>query len=313
MTNAILMTLKKVCHDFGIGSFQEIKTRLGGLANLILKIQTSKGFYVVRFLKKEIGIDRIVYAYSMISMLYEGGVPVLKPLLNNNGSSYAQYHNNIIQVIPFIEASSFQWKPTQAYYSGQILRKFHQTLITVDKSPRVTGVYRYYDLDPITIMKGLKDEGHSLPKQNISVLNGIYTLINQYSFDMSGLPKTVIHGDWNHWNQLYKENGEVECVLDFDSLQKGERIFDVAYALYFFLIQNQNESIAREFLRGYGRLTEQEINLLPILIAKIGFFFGIFVDHGEFELVRNSPQLEWCLSGQGMRTIEALCVREGKI
>ena len=305
------MTLKKICRDFDIGRFKKKKSRLDSLANSVLKIQTSKGYYVVRLLKNnQIGIDRLVYAYTIMSILSEADIPVIKPLLNDKGSCISRYNGNLVQVTPFVEAASFQWLPEQVYYSGQMLRKFHHALTTVEESPKSIGVYKYVDLDVKTIIERLKLKGSTQSRQEISAINDFYKLLNQHSFNMSGLPKTIIHGDWHPTNQLYKQNGEVQCVLDFDSLQKGERIFDVAFALYFFLILHENERMSGEFLKGYGSLTFQEINNLPILIAKIGFFLGIFGGHEVFQLARNKSQLEWSLSEQGIGTIKALCVRE---
>ena len=115
-----------------------------------------------------------------------------------------------------------------------MLCKMHQALTTVQESPKSTGVYQYYQLDPLSIMKLLTERGHDLPSHEGSDIDDFYTLINQHSIETSELPMTIIHGDWNPWNQLYTENCEVNCVMDFDSLQLGERVFDLAYALYFF-------------------------------------------------------------------------------
>jgi Ser/Thr protein kinase RdoA (MazF antagonist) len=109
---------------------------------------------------------------------------------------------------------------------------------------------------------------------------------------------------------LYKRNGEVCCVMDFDTLQRGERVFDVAYALYFYLIQHGDVALGRGFLKGYGSLTEEEITVLPILIARVGLYFGILVEEGEFQFARNKARLEWVISAQGRRTLQRFCSRD---
>jgi Ser/Thr protein kinase RdoA (MazF antagonist) len=98
--------------------------------------------------------------------------------------------------------------------------------------------------------------------------------------------------------------------MDFDTLQRGERVFDVAYALHFFLIQRRNEMVTREFLKGYGALTQGEIDVLPFLIAKISLFFGILVKYGEFQFERNLDQMKWVISEQGRNKIQEFCIRE---
>lgn len=302
--------LRRICKEYGIGNLQKIESKLGGFVNMNLKIHTCKGKYVVRIFLEDIEQERLDYAYAIVLKLSNASVPALTPILNQEGLYYSRYKDYLVQVTPFVEGSPFEWLTKQAYNSGQMLCKMHQALTTVQESPKSTGVYQYYQLDPLSIMIQLTERGHDLPSHEGSDIDDYYTLINQHSIETSELPMTIIHGDWNPWNQLYTENCEVNCVMDFDSLQLGERVFDVAYALYFFLIQHQNESLGREFLKGYGCLTQQEIIVLPILIAKIGLFFGLFVGHGEFEFAKNKPRLEWILSDQGMAAIQSLCLRD---
>jgi Ser/Thr protein kinase RdoA (MazF antagonist) len=290
---------------------QKVETILGGgYVNMNLKVCTSKGKYVIRLFLRDIEQERLDYAYSIVSKLSKVGTPALMPILNHKGLSYSRYKDYVVQVTPFIEASLFQWIPEQAYHSGQMLCKMHQVLTTVEESPKSTGIYQYYHLDPLSIMKRLKEIGHTLPHCEGSAIDDYYQLMNQHVIETSHLPMTIIHGDWNPWNQLYKENNEVRCFMDFDTLQRGERVFDVAYALYFFLIQHQNEFLGKEFLKGYGCLTQQEISILPILIAKIGLFFGIFVEYGDFQFARNKSRLEWVISEQGRMTIQGFCSRD---
>ncbi|WML39949.1 phosphotransferase [Neobacillus sp. OS1-2] len=287
---------------------QQVESLLGGgYINANLKICASKGKYVLRIYLRDFELERLQYANLVISKLSAAGIPALQPIQNQQGVSYTRYKNYMVQVTPFVEASPFQWIPAQAYHSGQILCRMHHTLSTIKESPSSTGVYQYYHLDPISITERLKEGGEPLPYREGMVIADFYSLINQHVIDTSNLPMTIIHGDWNPSNQLYKDTNEVCCFMDFDTLQRGERIFDVAYALYFFLIHYQSEALGWAFLKGYGALTKQEINVLPVLIAKIGLFFGILVENGEFQFARNKPKLDWVISEEGRMTIQGYC------
>ena len=303
--------LRRLCKEFEIGQLVEVEDFLsGGYINVNLKIRTSKGKYVVRIFLVDMELERLQHAYRIISMLSKEGLPALLPLLNHDGHPYTMYKGYLVQVTPFIEAAPFQWFPLQAYHSGKMLRKIHQNLTSVKESLKATGGYQYYQLDPISLMHQLKENGHTGASHENVEFEKFYALMNQHAIDTSNLPKTIIHGDWNPWNQLYNQNGEVQCFMDFDTLQRGERIFDVAYALYFFLIQQHNEELGKEFLKGYGGLTNQEINVLPVLIAKISLYFGILVDQGDFQFTRNKAQMEWVISEQGRSTVQGFCIRE---
>ncbi|MDF2790179.1 MAG: putative homoserine kinase type (protein kinase fold)-like protein [Neobacillus sp.] len=302
--------LKRVCREFRIGRLQEVEDILGGgYINGNLKIRTTKGSFVVRIFLRKVEEARLHYAYSIVSKLAEEGVPALLPLLNTEGLSYTNYKEFVVQITPFVEASRFQWVPEQAYYSGKTLRRMHDTLIGIGNGPKSTGVYHYFRLNPATMMQELIKDGHTLPNHEGNAIDDFYRLLETSAINKSNLPKTIIHGDWNPSNQLFNENHEVCSFMDFDTLQQAERIFDVAYALYFFLIQRRNEMVTQEFLKGYGPLTQEEIEVLPFLIAKIGLHFGILVKSGEFQFERDLDQLKWVISEQGRKTVQEFCIR----
>ncbi|MEH7273550.1 phosphotransferase enzyme family protein [Neobacillus vireti] len=302
--------LKRLCREYKIGRLLEVEDLLGGgYINANLKIRTSKGKYVVRIFLKEVEEDQLQYAYSIVSELSKAGAPALLPLLNQNGLPYARYKEFIVQITPFVEANRFLSVPEQAYHSGKMLRRIHGTLASIMESPKSTGVYHYYQLDPTSIMKSLQEEGHTLPRHKGTAIDNLFRMLHPLVIDTSNLPKTIIHGDWNPSNQLYRENNEVHCFLDFDTLQRGERIFDVAYALYFFLIQKRNKVLCQAFLKGYGGLTKQEISVLPNLIVRIGLYFAILVDQGDFKFARNKVQMEWLISDKGRKTVQGFCIR----
>jgi len=306
-----LKDLKRVCRKFGIGELQEVEDLLsGGYINANLKIRTSKGKFVVRIFLKEMEKVRHQYAYSIASKLVESDVPALLPLQTTEGLPYTRYKEFVVQITPFVEASRFQYISEQAYSSGKTLRRMHETLTWVKESPKPTGIYQYYLLDPTTIMMELEKDGHTLPIHEGTAIDDFYNLLNHPDIDMNKLPRTIIHGDWNPSNQLYNENNKVCRFMDFDTLQRGIRIFDIAYALYFFLIQRRNEKVSSEFLKGYGGLTREEILLLPYLIAKIGLYFGILIDYEEFTFERNLDQLKWVISEQGRHTLQEFCIRD---
>jgi Ser/Thr protein kinase RdoA (MazF antagonist) len=298
--------------EYGIGELQKVEDILGGgYINVNLKISTTKGDYVLRLFRSELEQERLDYAYFIVLKLCNTGMPALLPITNHEGRAYSRFKQYVVQVTPFIQALKFQWLPSQAYHSGQMLNRMHLTLATVKESPKAAGAYQYYQLDPNSIKTLLKESGHTLQEHDWPYIDEFYCLLNTQPIEAAELPMTIIHGDWNPWNQLYKENHEVSCFLDFDTLQRGERVFDIAYALYFFLIQHRSESLGRAFLKGYGCLTPQEINVLPILIAKVGLYFGILVDFGEFQFERNVEQLKWVISEQGRKTIQSFCSVDG--
>ena len=299
--------LQSICTEFSLGDLLRIEQRLGGFANINLKIQTSKGFFVIRILLEETETSRLKYAYGIISKLSSNGIPALTPISTKKGNSFSVLNGRLVQVTPFIEGFPFSGTPEQAQNNGRILARIHQLLESVHETLSPNGVYSFLHLDPDSIVKGLQSQGHVLPNHNWGDIKDFYQWLCQESYEPEGMPLTIIHGDWNPWNQLYTKNGEINAVMDFDTLQRGERIFDIAYTLFFYLREQRLKALGKWFMQGYGPLTVQEIENLPFLIAKIGLFFGIFTDIGKFSFNRNRPFLEWILSEEGKKFIREAC------
>ena len=110
----------------------------------------------------------------------------------------------------------------------------HQTLMHTKKDPPPReSIYHFYNWSVLDDTPKLQPLYNWTP-QHIAQMYKMNDLILNYDQNLAGiptnLPTTIIHGDWNPGNQLYQENGEVICILDFDSIERGECVFDVAYA-----------------------------------------------------------------------------------
>jgi Ser/Thr protein kinase RdoA (MazF antagonist) len=120
----------------------------------------------------------------------------------------------------------------------------------------------------------------------------------------------VIHGDWHFFNSLYDDVGEIKAVLDFDFADRAERLHDIAYALWILMSQPKLRSFAGYFLKGYGSLTEEEVEMLPVAIARAALFFvctASFTSNPakelEEQLKKQETFIEWVCSEDGRRTL----------
>jgi hypothetical protein len=102
--------------------------------------------------------------------------------------------------------------------------------------------------------------------------------------------------------------------MDFDYMATAERIFDVAYALWCFRINKESMDIAKAFMQGYGSLSNKEVCLLPLELARINYFFicssGLSPNtkhefDNQYRL--QYPFMMWSLSKDGENTIRRLC------
>jgi Ser/Thr protein kinase RdoA (MazF antagonist) len=303
-----LHDLQSICSEFGIGGFISVEGKLGGYVNTNIKIKTEKGYFVIRIYREKVDPGRIHYAHETVSILRSANVPALMPLQNKLGSYFSTRNEYFIEVSPFVDAHHFQWLPTQAYFSGNMLRKMHQTLMDDKKDPPPReSIYHFYNWSVPNDTPKLQLLYKWTP-HHIAQIYQMNDLILKYcqnlEDDPANLPTSILHGDWNPGNQLYQENGEVICILDFDSIQRGECIFDVAYALYFFLLKDKGKDVVKPFIQGYGGLSEQEQSVLPSMIAKLGLFFGSFINKGDLEFAKQQKLVEWVLSPEGVNVLQ---------
>jgi len=84
------------------------------------------------------------------------------------------------------------------------------------------------------------------------------------------LPKQIIHGDANPMNVLVQEDS-ISGLIDFGDMSYNYRIFDIAIALAYLLMEQQYPlAVAKQFIYAYhqkNKLIQQEIEILYYLIA----------------------------------------------
>jgi Ser/Thr protein kinase RdoA (MazF antagonist) len=105
-------------------------------------------------------------------------------------------------------------------------------------------------------------------------------------FGWEGLPRSVIHGDFNGGNLLFR-NQKLTGVLDFDFAHPDLRVVDIAIAVNFTLA-------LPTVVAGYNsvaKLCEEETRLIrPILRAFHLHHIGKYVSQGNYHSV--GPALE---------------------
>jgi len=305
--------ISKLCEEFGLGDLICNHGDLGGLYNVNLKIETNKGMYVIRIASGLASERHLRFSKQVIDVLHNANIPVLKPIVNEQGMNYSTYKDRFVQITPYIEAYAFQTNPRFANASGRILRKMHDTLENAQAGP--LPEWSNY---PSSIVL---EEGMSLlkdvcrvPHNQLSSAEQFYNLVmNEWEKLCHDLPETIIHGDWHMWNALYDTNGEVRAVLDFDFVQRAERIHDVAYMMWALLPNDSFPQLGSAFLQGYGELSDIEKRILPVAIARASVFFictssfnPVPTDELERQLTRQGPFIEWLLSNEGRRRVADL-------
>ncbi|MDF2959643.1 MAG: putative homoserine kinase type (protein kinase fold)-like protein [Paenibacillus sp.] len=312
LTNDVLFAVKHLSDWFPIGKLKGIGRKLGGAYNLNIKIETSEGEYVVRILNRSNTVEHLRYIQQMLEVLTAKGVPVLNPVLTADGDSFIQYKEKLLQVTPYVRAEAFKCLPNQVCANARMLSAFHQALEHSPSGPEPAwSFYRpsdYYS-DALDSLKSRPD----IPRYQLYKVEKLAeSILETWENSQAGLPDSVLHGDWHFWNQLYKK-GEVCRIMDFDFIQQGKRIHDIAYSLWaiYILLPEYSKVFDSLFIKEYANLTDEEVRILPVAIARVGLFFlcqsagaAQPAEKWHKHVRRQLPLIQWLLTDGERRMYE---------
>ena len=307
--------IEPICNRYKLGHLLAVGGRLGGYYNVTVKIKTDLGRYVIRLLNAAGSEAQLKELQPMLTRLHESAIPVPVPLTLDNGSCYMMHEGTLIQVTSYMIGDRFRCRERQVLSSGEMLRRYHDRQQGhLFQSKPAHSFYQsndYYRHALENLRRMAMIPAHELDHME-RLSEGI---LSQWDQADSSLPHTIIHGDWHLWNQLYSRmDDQVIGVMDFDYVQAGIRIYDVAYALWsiYALLPEQAEVFDEKFLAGYGELTEREREILPAAVSRIALYFMCYTteaaDPGErwkTQYKRQIPLLEW-LQGEGGSRIKRL-------
>ena len=302
-----------ICEEYDIGKLKSVIKHFKRTANTNLLIESHEGRFVVKFFK--VIPERYKSIIDFIKITQEHNVPTLLPIQNRNGEYLINIKGYDVQLTPYISASPFCFTPTQMESSGETLKKIHTTFnndFYIPDPPASIYPAKSVFSEGLVRLENLRE---SISDEKITLIKNLHErVMNKWDSRSTGLPTAIIHGDWKVDNQLFTRKGDVCCVLDYDFIQRRERLFDIAYALWTFLMNPKYGPITAAFLQGYGPLTEQEINILRIAVARVSLFFlctASFsknaVDRVEKQLKVQVPFIEYVLSKDGKKRIAELC------
>jgi Ser/Thr protein kinase RdoA (MazF antagonist) len=144
--------------------------------------------------------------------------------------------------------------PENYYKFGGTLAKLHNHAASLNPLPEEINPKRwdkvfYYPDEPVVYH--LPEYGHLFPPERIEILEKVIALSDQVFERLFSQPEDMIliHGDLHFWNvHIYK--GEL-YVIDFEDINLGYPIQDVAVTLYYGRDREGYAEWAEAFQRGY--------------------------------------------------------------
>lgn len=239
MNNTIELeeVVKKVLTAFGMGEPLFIK-QLGGTATPKFEVRVEAGHFVARKRTAEFSADDLIrFDHESLRRLADAGLPVPRPCMSPEGTSWVQVDDGRFEILSWIEGDTFQENDLKAVANvGRFLARFHATL-SENIPPGKKGFLRedHPDLlaDYVVQIRSLCETGKQ--KKQIDALAQQLELVRM-NLDRRlwpQLPTAVTHGDIHPGNMQFKHSN-VSAIFDFDYLSPQARVHDIVDAVAFF-------------------------------------------------------------------------------
>ena len=271
--------IKGICKLHRLGRLKKI-INVQGKTNVVIIVKTNKGKFILKFYTFPPARTRLKYVENVILQLKKAGIPVISAIKNKKRDYLTFINGRLVQVYPFINGYQFQFNHKQITSSAFMLKRFHGALSLYKNGPlpSYSNFPSKENLEKklVNLIK-LREKYMTEPSSLIRIEFLYHAVMMRWDrVNTEDLPIAIIHDDWHPWNQIYCKNGQVKTILDYDGVQQGLRIYDIAYALYTIMISSPNNDkkmICEMFLKGYGELTNKERQILPLVVAKVALFF----------------------------------------
>lgn len=286
--------INNILKNYNLGELISYSKLSGGSINLLTKIKTTKGIYVIKIFLELENKYYLNYEIDLLNQLSKSNILVPKIIESNKGHT-SKFKRNITIIMTFIEGNhSYKVTSSLLREMGSLLGRFHKQIqnykpkysdkVDVNLSPKI--LYDRYN-------KLLK----TYPYKNIKVdLKEKIHLLKDLSFEE--LPKGAIHNDFHQYNILFKKN-KIQGLIDFQSFF-GPLIYDISSAIVRFcfekdgrLNKNKVETILKEYEK-YRPLSKKEKEAMKkAILFNILYVIDYFIPKGRKMPKDYFQELKW--------------------
>jgi len=304
--------LKRIAEQFAIkGSITDIVPTGNGHINKTFKVTTDRRVYILQKINSTVftNIDELMTnIVSVTEHLLEEDVFTLvhKPTLK--GALYLQQEDSYYRIYKYIpDCYCYEKIPSVeiAKKYGEAFGKFHDHVSDLDASRLYETIPNFHNT-PLRYKQFLKSINKDVlgrveeVKSEIKFLskNTQYLDMITNALENKTIPNRVVHNDPKINNVLFdKENGNVKCIIDLDTVMPGSCLYDIGDGLRsIFTGDNEDNKdtsnvkvdldIYKACLEGYysktrNTLVSKEIELLPysVLLMSLELSLRFLTDY----------------------------------
>lgn len=262
---AFTLDFPQFLEHHGLRARGEAVPLLGGEDNRLARIATDKGDVVVReYLHSRHA--KVSAEVALLEHLAGDGFPTPMPIVPEAGERVALIAGNPVVVFPFVPGRVPEaMTESLAFQCGALLARLHMSTMdwSDDRIPIIDrrGVLEQTATSDVALAgaRFWRSETRDFLDRNAAALD----LLDQ-------LPSGPLHHDLHRQNLLV-DAGEITAVLDFDELNRGPLILDLARWCHYAATEQHDlrlpATLADAAVIGYQTvrpLTDTELRLLPL-------------------------------------------------
>lgn len=286
VASAALLTMLARAYD--MGALQGYAD-LGGTYNANLRLDTARGAFVARVHRPWVTTERLGGLRRVKQHLQAASIPVAVPIPSRRRVAYVQHDDRLVEVERFIshDGTASTWQRYEQAFG--MLGRVHAALAACP-APPPPRVQNYGE--PAVLRHWVARTQQRLAAEHTAaraVCDTAAQLLQQiggwWQHASGALPRQLIHGDYGGDNLLFGD-ARLVAVLDFDFLDVHERVFDLAYAVYWMFErlephvawpqrawQRVPDMLAHYDATAQPPLSEAERRALPFEMARVPLYW----------------------------------------
>ncbi len=285
-----------VAEQYNLGAITSTKD-FGGTYNLNMLLQTTRGVYVARVYRPWVKYERLTMLQQIKRVLEQNDLPAVLPIACKVGKTILSYQGRWVEVESFVAHNTVTGTWERYEIAFALLAKLHACFATkLEHIAIVPPLVANYGVPDVLLAWTLQAEQRirqvlenedtqlalTLCAETAQLLTQMQIWWNKTGHE---LPQQVIHGDYGTGNLLFRDE-QVVAILDFDFLAMRERIFELAYTLYWMFRRIESTlppdklswPLVNTMLKSYNDhsiqpLTSAEVQALPLEMARVPLYW----------------------------------------
>ncbi len=224
----------------GIERVRKIRS---GMFNLDFEIETKNTRKFGKAHNPQKLEKHILLENSFCRRMLAAGVPVPETIKTKGGRDYCETSLGFITLHEFLEGEVYSYRKTELVGSARTQTRVHN----VDLGELIKETDKEDVIDnPEMLFAKVEDIVNSRidPER---VLERAIKILRHRELPRK-MEKTIIHADYHPWNLRFDTKGKVVAVFDFDFVQPGRRIYDLAISLIYFGRSEGNKFVPKTAL-----------------------------------------------------------------